>query len=700
MPTTNRLAGETSPYLRQHAANPVDWYPWGPEAFEVARARDVPILLSVGYSACHWCHVMAHESFEDPEVAEVMNGLAVCVKVDREERPDVDSVYMEAVQAITGGGGWPMTVFLTPDGRPFHGGTYYPKGQFMALLGRVGELWRDQRAELEEAASQLAEAVRTHTSLPSASWAREGDPGAAGDPKLLERAGDALLARFDPEWGGFGRAPKFPQPPMLEALLQAAVAYERPDLLAALTTTLDAMAAGGIYDHLGGGFARYSTERTWLVPHFEKMLYDNALLVRVYLHAWQVTGRPAYLQVLQETVDYLLSPPLRVAGAGFASAEDADSEGVEGRFYVWDHAEVVEVAGPDTAAWYAVTEAGNWEGKNILHRPRRIADSDATLWPSDSDWLARPRTVEDGRKALLQRRNTRSRPGLDDKVLTEWNAMAVAALAEAGAAIGDRRSLEAAESVGRFLLASSRRADGRWLRSWQDGTARHLAYSSDYAWLVEAFCRLGEATGRSQWFDEARKAADGLIELFWDAERYAFATSGLDAEALIAAPLDTSDGAVPSANSVAATALVRLGAITGEPRYGEHAGKLLEAMAPAMSKSPLSFTAMIAAADLARRGVTEVVISGSRPDLLDAVRSRYLPGSVVVWGEPFESPLWEGRHSQGGAASPPPSPDGLAYVCRDYACQMPAGDVDTLLAQLGVGGPPSIHQFDRRKDKY
>ena len=700
MSTANRLAEETSPYLRQHAHNPVDWYPWGPEAFAAAKARDVPIVLSIGYSACHWCHVMAHESFEDPEVAQVMNSLAVSVKVDREERPDVDSVYMEAVQAITGGGGWPMTVFLTPDGRPFHGGTYYPKNQFLSLLERVGELWRDQRAELEEAASQLAEAVRSHTSLPSATWARGGDAEASDDPRLLARAGDALLARFDPEWGGFGRAPKFPQPPMLETLLQAAVACERPDLLDALTTTLDAMAAGGIYDHLGGGFARYSTERTWLVPHFEKMLYDNALLARVYLHAWQVTGRPAYLQVLRETVDYLLSAPVRLAGAGFASAEDADSEGVEGRFYVWDRSEVLELAGPETAAWYGVTETGNWEGKNILHRPRRTPDTSATLWPSDGEWLARPTTVEAGRRALLQRRNARPRPGLDDKVLTEWNAMAVAALAEAGAALGDPRLVDAAESVGQFLVEGSRRADGRWLRSWQDGTARHLAYSSDYAWLVEAFCRLGEATGRAGWFVEARTAADSLIELFWDNERRAFTTSGIDAEALIAAPLDTSDGAVPSANSVAATALLRLGAISGEPRYAEHARMLLEAIGPAMSKSPLSFAGMVSAANLARTGVTEVVISGSRPDLRKAAQSRFLPSTVVVWGEPFDSPIWEGRRVDGDAQSATASPDGLAYVCRDYACQMPTGDVETLLVQLGAGGPSSIHQFDRSKDQY
>ena len=673
----NRLAQETSPYLRQHAGNPVDWYPWGSEAFEAARTRNVPILLSVGYSACHWCHVMAHESFEDGEVAAKMNDLMVNVKVDREERPDVDSVYMDAVQAITGSGGWPMTVFLTPDARPFHVGTYFPKAQFLALLDRVGELWANQRAELDDAATHLAEAVRAQTSLPSASWAAGGDPAAGSDPALLERTGEALLARFDPEWGGFGRAPKFPQPPMLEALLQAAVATGRPDMMAALTTTLDAMAAGGIYDHLGGGFARYSTERTWLVPHFEKMLYDNALLARLYLHAWQATRRPAYLQVLRETLRYLMTSPVRLPGGGFASAEDADSDGVEGRFYVWDHGEVEEVAGPQTADWYGVTGAGNWEGANILHRPRKHARANGTdkaLWPSSGDWLARPVAVEEGRRRLLARRDARNRPGLDDKVLTEWNAMAVAALAECGAATGDAQMLGEAELVATFLLANSRNDGGRWMRSWQNGTARHLAFASDYAWLVEAFTRLGEATGHSRWFEDARHVADGLLELFWDDERRAFATSGVDAERLIAAPLDVNDGALPSANSVAANALLRLGAITGETRLSDRARTVIDSMGPALDKSPISFPGMVAAATLARGGITEVVISGSRPDLLAALRGVYVPSAVVVWGEPFDTPLWEGRVDE--------ARDGRAYVCRDYACRVPASDVSTLSNQL------------------
>jgi uncharacterized protein YyaL (SSP411 family) len=679
----NRLADETSPYLRQHAGNPVDWYAWGPDAFAAARLRDVPILLSVGYSACHWCHVMAHESFEHAGTAEVMNSGFVNIKVDREERPDVDSIYMEAVQAVTGSGGWPMTVFLLPDGRPFLGGTYFPRDRFVQLLGDIGRAWQQRRGDLETAAAQLADAVRNGTAVPLTGWAGGGDVEAARSEALLVAALDTLLARHDDQWGGFGRAPKFPQPAMLELLLLGAARTDRLDVAEALTTTLDAMAAGGIYDHLGGGFARYSTDRYWLVPHFEKMLYDNALLARVYLHAWLLTGLDRYRQVATETLDYLLRPPMRLAGGGFASAEDADSEGVEGRFYVWDEAEVREVGGDAAVDWYGVTPKGNWEGHNILFRPLGAA-------------LERPAPVETARAALLARRDTRVRPGLDDKALTEWNAMVVAALAEAGPALDRPDWLVAAQRTAEFLIGSLRRtSDGRWLRSWQAGTAgdegaapmapgdagtgraggaRHLAYAADYAWLIEAFTRLGEATGQARWIDEARRTADGLLELFGDGDTGAFHTTGHDAETLIARPVDTHDGALPSANSVAATALLRLAALTGEARYGARAEQVLETMAPALGAAPMAFTGLVAAAELARTGLSEVVITGDRPDLLAQVRGRYLPGTVLAWGQPFPSPLWEGRTG--------PEQSGLAFVCRDFACQAPTGDAATLAIQL------------------
>jgi uncharacterized protein YyaL (SSP411 family) len=665
----NRLADQTSPYLRQHAENPVDWYPWGPDAFAAARLRDVPILLSIGYSACHWCHVMAHESFEDADTARVMNTGFVNIKVDREERPDVDAVYMEAVQAVTGSGGWPMTVFLMPDGRPFLGGTYYPRKRFVELLGQVSRAWDQRRPEIDDAATRLAEAVRTGTDLPGRGRTASGAGSAGRSPALLIAAADSLLARFDAEWGGFGSAPKFPQASMLEMLLLAVARTGRSDLSTALTTTLDAMAAGGIYDHLGGGFARYSTDRRWLVPHFEKMLYDNAELARVYLHAFQLTGSAHYRQVVEETLEYLLRPPVALAAGGLASAEDADSEGEEGRFYVWNEDEVLDVGGRAAAEWYGVTASGNWEGRNILFRPL-----DAPL--------ARPPEVEAGRQALLARRDGRVRPGLDDKVLTEWNAMAVAALAEAGGTFSSDRWLGAGEDLADFLLDHLRRpSDGRWLRSWQSGPqageaggARHLAYAADYAWLVEAFARLAEATGRARWIGAATDAADALLDLFVDAGSGALHMTGHDAERLIARPIDSQDGAVPSANSVGAAALLRLAGLTGVDRYREQAEAIIEAMSPAMAAVPVAFTGLVAAADLARTGLAEVVVTGSRPDLVDVVRRRYLPAAVLAWGEAYPSPLWEGRTT--------PELANLAFVCRQYTCQAPTADASTLASQL------------------
>jgi uncharacterized protein len=660
----NRLAGETSPYLRQHQDNPVEWYPWGDEAFARATAEDRPILLSVGYSACHWCHVMAHESFENTATAALMNALFVNVKVDREERPDVDAVYMEAVQAITGSGGWPMTVFVTPDGRPFFGGTYFPRPSFEDLLRRVSDAWRDHRVELEGQADHLADAIRQGTRLMPDGQVAEDD---TFSPQLLAGGYEALRAAYDREWGGFGRAPKFPQPTMIELVLRAHVHNGSADTIEMATTTLDAMASGGIYDHLGGGFARYSTDRVWLVPHFEKMLYDNALLARVYLHAWQVTASPRYLQVVTETLDYLLRPPMRSPAGGIHSAEDADSEGVEGRFYVWSSGEMKAVAGDVAMDWYGVTSAGNWDGTNILHRPAR------------GD-LLRPPEIEDARVRLLQVRDQRVRPGLDDKVITEWNAMAVAALAEAGAAAERRHWIDAAVEIATFLQASLRRpTDGRWLRSWQGGRAgRNLAYAIDYAWLVEAFTRLAEATGRGAWIAASTDAADDLLRLFWDDDEGGVLTTGHDAERLIVRSKDTYDGATPSANSVAASALLRLGAITGSDRYHDASSRILRLVEPTLRRHPTAGTNFLAAVDLLVSGAVEVAVTGNRPDLVAAVQRRYLPSTVLAWGEPFDSPLWEGRDGPDAADK--------AFVCRNYACLTPVDEVDALVGQLAEAG--------------
>jgi uncharacterized protein YyaL (SSP411 family) len=670
----NRLATETSPYLRQHADNPVDWHPWGDDAFALARAEDKPILLSVGYSACHWCHVMAHESFEDPDTAVLMNRLFVNVKVDREERPDVDAVYMEAVQAMTGHGGWPMTVFLTPDGRPFFGGTYFPKVQrgnmlsFTELCVRIDEVWRTRRAELEDQAGELTTAIgRTSVLAP-----QDDVPG----PEVLSRAIQRLGQQFDSTWGGFGGAPKFPQTMSLELLLRhdASVPGGSPTSRAMVMTSLDAMATGGIYDHLGGGFARYATDNEWLVPHFEKMLYDQALLARVYLHAWQHTGDDRWRQVLDESVDYVLRD-LRHPLGGFFSAEDADAEGEEGKFSVWSIDELHEVLDPlgaDVAAatieWFGATAAGNWEHHNILRRPLGAP-------------LARPDTVETGRAALWAAREQRVRPGLDDKVLTEWNGLFLATLAEAAAATGNDTWLAAAVANAEFLCSRLRNDRGRWMRSWQggpdgtDGQARHLAYAADYAALLDGFTRLAEATGEARWITEATAAAEGLADLFADTETAGVFTTGRDAEALVTRPKDLMDNATPSANSLAAMGLLRLAALTGRDDFEQRAVAILRLLAGPASQHPTAFANVLGALDLYLTGPTEIAVTGSRPDLVAAAARRYTPNAVIAWGEPFGGPLWEGRDAG-------PDGRGQAYVCRNFACQAPVTTIDAFVAQL------------------
>jgi uncharacterized protein YyaL (SSP411 family) len=656
----NRLADETSPYLKQHKDNPVDWYPWGEEAFARAQAEDRPILLSVGYAACHWCHVMAHESFEDQATAEVMNDLFVNVKVDREERPDVDAIYMEAVQALSGHGGWPMTVFLTPDGRPFFGGTYFPKTarqglpSFTEVCQAMSAVWHERRDDVLTQATELTTALGR-----SGQIASTGEP--LPGPEALAAARNILLQRFDNRWGGFGGAPKFPQPDLLEMLLRAYLRDGSEDTLGMVTVTLDAMAAGGMYDHLGGGFARYSTDDRWLVPHFEKMLTDQGLLVAVYLHAWKVTGEDRFLQVLTETIEYVRRD-LRHPDGGFFSSEDADSEGVEGKFYVWSASEIRSLLGDgadEALEWWGVSETGNWEGTNILHRPVRGS-------------LARSDAVEAARQVLFDAREKRVRPGLDDKVLTEWNGLFIAALAEAGAAVGREDWLADARAAAEFLLANLRRPDGRWLRGWQGGRpGRPLAFAADYAAVVDAFTRLGEATGEARWIDEARTAADAMLELFWDDGAGGLFTNGSDAETLITRSKDLIDNAVPSANGNGALALLRLGALVGEGYYTQRGEDILGLLAGLIRQHPTAFSRALGGVDLVAASATEIAVVGrDRTDLVRAVQSRYLPNAVLAWGEPYPSPLFEDRK------------DGLAYVCVNYACQAPVSDVDSLLAQL------------------
>lgn len=681
----NRLAAETSPYLRQHAENPVDWYPWGDEAFSLARETDRPILLSVGYSSCHWCHVMAHESFEDPATAALMNERFVNIKVDREERPDVDAIYMEATQAMTGHGGWPMTVFMTADGAPFFCGTYFPAeprgGQptFTQLLDAIQDAWTNRRDGLMEQAGRLVESIQRNPTAP--------DGAALPGAEVLDEATMSMLAAHDTTWGGFGRAPKFPQSMSIGHLLRHHLRTGSATALDAATTSLDAMAAGGIYDHLGGGFSRYSVDERWLVPHFEKMLYDNALLARAYLHAWQVTGEARHLQVLSETIDYVLRDLSHPAGGRY-SAEDADSlagpaadHAEEGAFYVWTPAQVAEVlrgAGlaehtDEVLEWYGIVEGGNFEGSSI---PNRLHARGR---------LERPAAIEQARAALFDARADRPRPGLDDKVLTEWNALMVAALAQAGAAAGREDWIGAAATTADFLCDRLRVDDPgrpgrrRWLRSWQAdldegrGGARHLAYASDHGALLDGFLCLYEATGQLRWLDEATGTAEDLLELFWDPAGGVWST-GDDAEQLVTRPKDLMDNATPSANSMAAVGLLRLEAHTGESRYGEHAATILRTLGAAAGRHALAFGNLLWAVELLALGTTEVVVTGDRPDLVAEVQRRHLPTTVLAWGEPGAGPLWEGRDETGS--------DGRAYVCRHHACRAPVSTPEDLATQL------------------
>jgi uncharacterized protein YyaL (SSP411 family) len=659
----NRLGEETSPYLRQHRDNPVQWYGWGPDAFADAQARNRPILLSVGYSACHWCHVMAHECFEDDEVAGVMNDLFVNVKVDREERPDVDSVYMEALQAISGRGGWPMTMFLTPTGEPFYGGTYFPKPQFLQVLGAVDDVWRNRQEDVRTNVNALVGALNRAATL---------DPAERLPPiELVAAALAKLNEAFDRQWGGFGPAPKFPSTMNLDLVARHLARTGEEWASVVLTTSLDAMASGGIYDHVGGGFARYSVDAHWLVPHFEKMLYDQALLARTYLHAWQITGHERWRQVLDETIEYVLRD-LRHDAGGFYSAEDADSPGPdghghEGLFYVWTADQMADVlTGDELAAaleWYEVGPEPNFEGRTILSRLRHRGV------------LVRPPLVEAARAKLFAARELRPRPLRDDKVLAEWNGLMLATLAEAAAATGDERWLAAAVANGEFLLAHLRGPDGRWFRSWHaDGGARHAALAADHAALADAFTRLGEATGEARWIGAAVQTAEVLLDHFWDVDRGGLFTTADDAEALVVRQKDLMDNATPSANSTAANALLRLAALTGEGRYANQAERILQLLARIMIGAPSAAGNAIAALQTHHEGIVEIAVAGDRPDLVAAARSTWRPRAVLAWGERYESPLWESRA------------DGFAYVCQHYACDAPTDSVEVLLDQLERAG--------------
>lgn len=651
----NALAHETSPYLLQHRDNPVDWLPWGEEALRRARELDRPILVSIGYSACHWCHVMERECFEDPEIAAVMNEHLVCVKVDREERPDVDAIYMDALQAMTGHGGWPLNMFITPDQVPFFGGTYYPPqpGRGMAawpdVVRAVGEAWRDRRDEIEATRDEMV------ARLAGAARLRAPDDGVAGRG-VLDEAIAALRAGFDSVQGGFGGAPKFPPHAVLGFLLA------REDGHRMALQTLRSMASGGIYDQVGGGFARYAVDATWTVPHFEKMLYDNALLARSYLHGFQVSGDVLLRRTAVETLDFVLRE-LRGEEGAFHAALDADSEGVEGKYYVWGFEELREVLGDTDAelaiAWFGATPEGNWEGTNVLECRGEEPE---------------PEARERIREALSTAREQRVRPGLDDKRLTSWNALMIAALADAGAVLGRTDYLDAARGAADFLLTTMRTPAGTLLRTYNRGEARIDGYLEDHAHTVEALLTLYEATFEPRWFTAARDLADVMIREFGDPEHGGFFSTAAGHDALVVRRKDLEDTPIPSGQSSAALGLLRLAALTGEGTYEDVARDTLALSGQLAGKHPQAFGHTLLALDFLHAPVREVALVGDDLDELAAVVREALRPHLVVAGGGGDVPLLQDRPAVQGRPT--------AYVCQRFACRAPVTEPEALRAAL------------------
>jgi hypothetical protein len=681
----NRLAQESSPYLLQHQNNPVDWFPWGPEALERAREEDRPIFLSIGYSACHWCHVMEHESFENEAIAKLLNEHFVNIKVDREERPDLDHIYMAAVQLMNHGrGGWPMSVFLTPDLKPFYSGTYFPPTARMGMPGfdqvinAVAAFWREKRDDALKHSAQVADLL--HQS--------QGKQHAAGELRaellhdLLHGAAASLERVFDFTHGGFGRAPKFPHPMHLQLLLRIWRRRPREGLIDMVRLNLDKMARGGIYDHLAGGFARYSVDERWLVPHFEKMLYDNALLTAAYLDGYLVTGDPHYARTVRETCDYLLRYMTDESG-GFHSTEDADSEGEEGKFYVWSPAEVKQILGDERGERfcyvYDVTEQGNFEGHNILNLPKSIEQC-----TSLRGWnLAElERELAQSRAKLLAVRDGRVRPGKDDKILVSWNALMIDSLARAGGILDDSKYLAAAQRAANFILRELRREDGRLLHSWRHGRAKFDAYLDDYTYLANALVTLYEADFDERWIDEAVRLVDIVLQHFADSEQGGFFYTADDHEQLIARHRDFQDSSVPSGNAMAAIVLLRLGKLCGRADYLQAAESTLQAGLHMMEQLPMAAGQLLIALDMHLGPFSELALLGDAAEAASAsvlaeLRRRYLPNQIVACRRTAETtvsaalktlsshldPLFAGKQP----GDEPPT----LFVCENFACQAP-----------------------------
>ena len=684
MSFTNRLTHELSPYLLQHASNPVDWHAWGNEAFDKARREDKPIFLSIGYSTCHWCHVMAHESFEDEDVASLLNKWFVSIKVDREERPDIDNIYMTVCQAMIGQGGWPLTIIMTPDRKPFFAATYIPKfGRYgrpglMELLPRIAEIWRDRRSEVLDSAEAVTQAISNSMARPQVETALSFD--------VIQKAFDQLAASFDRRNGGFGGAPKFPSPHNLVFLLRYAYRTKNRAAVEMVRNTLVQMRAGGIYDHLGFGFHRYSTDAEWKVPHFEKMLYDQALLLMAYTEAWQVTGQDVFRRTVSEIIEYL-SRDLRSPEGGFYSAEDADSEGEEGKFYLWTRDEIIQILGEEqgsqVAEYFQVRPGGNFDdeatrqhsGRNILYTKPGIDASPDAYDPK----------LDEARVKLLEARKRRIRPSLDDKILTDWNGLTIAALAIASRVFQVSAYYDAADSAASFLLSRLADVNGRLLHRYRNGQAGIQASLDDYSFLVWGCLELYETRYQSSWLETARNLTLEQIERFWDEKDGGFFFTPSDGEQLIVKQKELYDGAVPSGNSVAYFNLLRLGRLTGDPEFEARAARLAAYASSQVSLAPLAYTAFLTALDFALGPTREIVISGSGEEaqkMLKLVQATYLPDSVVVGYEPGDATLE--TVAPFVKSQPPVDGRAAAYVCRNHACERPVTDVLELSALLST----------------
>jgi uncharacterized protein YyaL (SSP411 family) len=682
---TNRLADETSPYLLQHAHNPVDWRPWGEEALELARREDRPILLSIGYSACHWCHVMERESFESEETARRMNENFVNIKVDREERPDLDQIYMNAVQMMTRHGGWPLTVFLTPDLVPFYGGTYFPPEDrhqmpgFPRILTAVSEAYRTRPEEVRQTAWEILSEMRR------AVVAQESSE--AVNHQLLDNAFRGLARSYDPRHGGFGSAPKFPSSMNLEFLLRTFARTGDASALEMATHSCRMMAEGGMYDQLGGGFHRYSTDARWLVPHFEKMLYDNALLTRLYLHAYQATGEPFFRRVVEETLGYVMREMLDESGA-FYSTQDADSEGVEGKFFVWDKEEIESLLGPEDArlfcAYYDVTVGGNFDEKNILHI-QRPAEEVARELKTTVERLTE--AVERGRGVLYTERERRIKPGRDEKVITAWNGLMLESFAEAAAALERDDFREVAERNAEFIL-DTLFSDGLLKHVYKDGLTKHVGFLDDYSFVISGLVTLYETTGRLRWLEAALQLTERMIEEFWDEDGGGFFYNGKSGEQLIVRNKDYFDNATPSGNSVAAEVLLRLSVLTGKEDYRRKAVNVMRLVRDAVERYPSAFGYVLGAIDFQLSTPKEIVLvsgdAGEQARLLKReIWGRYIPNKVVALTKGEDSaainllPLLRERNAVAGRAT--------VYVCENYTCLQPVNTPEELAEQL-IGG--------------